>query len=153
MSILERIRQRAAADPQHIVLPEGEDPRTAAAASMIVRERLARITLLGDEEKVRAAAREANASLGGVALLDHLRAPDFERVAALYHELRRAKGLMPDEARIAVRDPLYYGNLLVGVGKADGSVEGATKTTAHTVRAELQCIVIRPWFRVESRFL
>src|SRR5436305_1940534 len=91
MSILERIRQRAAADPQHIVLPEGEDPRTVVAASIVVRERLARVTVLGDEEKVRAAAREANASLGGVAILEHLRASDFERVAALYHELRRPK--------------------------------------------------------------
>nr|MDQ3746932.1 phosphate acyltransferase [Acidobacteriota bacterium] len=94
MSILERIRQRAAADTQHIVLPEGEDPRTVVAASMIARDRLARVTVLGDEEKVRASAREAGADLGGVAVLDHRRAPDFERVAALYHELRRAKGLM-----------------------------------------------------------
>src|SRR5437763_12246533 len=150
MSILERIRQRAAADPQHIVLPEGEDPRTVVAASIVVRERLARVTVLGDEEKVRAAAREANASLGGVAVLDHLRASDFERVAALYHELRRAKGLMPDEARIAVRDPLYYGNLLVREGHADGSVAGATNTTAHTVRAALHCIGVRAGFPIVS---
>src|SRR5436305_1564853 len=59
MSILERIRQRAAADPQHIVLPEGEDPRTVVAASIVARERLARLTVLGDEEKVRVAARVA----------------------------------------------------------------------------------------------
>ena len=92
MSILERIRQRAAADPQHIVLPEGEDPRTALAASMIARDRLARVTMLGDEEKVRAAARESGADLGGVTLLDHLRAPDFEKVAALDAELRGLAG-------------------------------------------------------------
>jgi phosphate acetyltransferase len=152
MSILERIRQRAAVDPQHIVLPEGEDTRTVVAASIAVRERLARITVLGDEEKIRAAAREGDASLGGVRLLDHRRAPDFERVAALYHELRRAKGLMPDEARIAVGDPLYYGNLLVREGKADGSVAGATNTTAHTVRAALHCIGIRPGFKIVSSF-
>src|SRR5436305_4682068 len=147
MSILERIRQRAAADPRHTVLPEGEDPRTLAAASMTVRDRLARVTVLGNEEKIRAAAREAGASLGGVAVLDHRRAPDFERTAALYHELRRAKGLMPDEARIAVEDPLYYGNLLVRGGRADGSVAGATNTTAHTVRAPFHCIAIRAVFK------
>src|ERR671916_1016620 len=104
MSILDTLRQRAAADPQHIVLPEGEDPRTAAAASIVARDRLARVTVLGDEEKVRAAARSAGADLGGVNVLDHARASDFERAAALYHELRRSKGMMPDEARIAVRD-------------------------------------------------
>ena len=152
MSILERIRGRAARDPQHIILPEGEDPRTVVAASMVARDRLARVTVLGDEEKVRALAREAGADIGGVEVLDHLRAPDFDKTAALYHELRRAKGMMPDEARIAVRDPLYYGNLLVRGGKADGSVAGATNTTAHTVRAALHCIGMRQGFRVVSSF-
>jgi phosphate acetyltransferase len=152
MSILERIRRQAAADPQHVVLPEGEDPRTLAAAAACARDRLARVTVLGGEEKVRAAAREAGADLGGVQLVDHLRAPDFEKMAALYHELRRAKGMMPDEARIAVRDPLYYGNLMVRDGRADGSVAGATNTTAHTVRAALHCIGIRPGLRIVSSF-
>lgn len=152
MSILQRIRERAARDPQHIVLPEGEDPRTVLAASMVVRDRLARVTVLGGEEKVRSLAREAGADIGGVEVLDHLRAPDFDKTAALYHELRRAKGMMPDEARIAVRDPLYYGNLLVRAGGADGSVAGATNTTAHTVRAALHCIGMRQGFRVVSSF-
>ena len=152
MSILERIRQRAAADPQHIVLPEGEDARTVVAASICAREHIARVTVLGNEEKIRAAAREANVDLGGVGVLDHRRAPDFDKVAAFYHELRRAKGMMPDEARIAVGDPLYYGNLLVREGKADGSVAGATNTTAHTVRAALHCIGIRPGFKIVSSF-
>src|SRR5215212_8372292 len=152
MSILQRIRERAAADPQHIVLPEGDDPRTVVAAATVVRERIARVTVLGDEEKVRAHARAAGADLAGVAVLDHTKAPDFERVAAFYHELRKAKGMMPDEARIAVRDPLYYGNLLVREGKADGSVAGATNTTAHTVRAALHCIGIRQGFKIVSSF-
>ena len=152
MNILERIRRRAAADPQHIVLPEGEDPRTVVAASIVTRDRVARVTVLGDEEKIRAASREAGADLAGVNVLDHRRAPDFEKTAALYHELRRAKGMMPDEARFAVQDPLYYGNLMVRAGRADGSVAGATNTTAHTVRAALHCIGMRAGLRVVSSF-
>jgi phosphate acetyltransferase len=150
--ILERIRRRAAADPQHVVLPEGEDPRTVAAAAQCARDRIARVTLLGNEEKIRNAAREANADLGGVEIIDHKRAADFDKVAALYHELRRAKGMMPDEARIAVQDPLYYGNLLVRQGRADGSVAGATNTTAHTVSAALKCVGVRAGFKLVSSF-
>jgi phosphate acetyltransferase len=150
--ILERIRRRAAADPQHVVLPEGEDPRAVAAAAQCARDKIARVTLLGSEEKIRSAAREAGADLGGVEIIDHLRAPDFDKVAALYHELRRAKGMMPDEARIAVRDPLYYGNLLVRQGRADGSVAGATNTTAHTVSAALKCVGVRAGFKLVSSF-
>jgi phosphate acetyltransferase len=152
MNILERIRQRAAADLQRVVLPEGNDPRTVAAASICSREKIARITLLGDEAKIRAAAQSASAHLGGVEVIDHRRAPDFEKMADFYHELRRAKGMMPDEARIALEDPLYYGNLMVRMGRADGSVAGANNTTAHTVRAALHCIGVRAGFKLVSSF-
>lgn len=152
MSILERIRQRAAAKPQHIVLPEGNDPRTVIAAASCARNRLARITLLGDEATIREAAQREGADLGGVEVIDHRRAPDFEKMAGIFHELRRAKGLMADEARTLMTDPLYYGNLMVRLGKADGSVAGATNTTSHTVRAALHCIGVRPGFKLVSSF-
>src|SRR6059058_4890455 len=152
MSILDQIRQRAASNPQHIVLPEGEDPRTVVAASNAVRQRLARITLLGDEERVRSAARQAGADLGGIELIDHKRAGDFEKMVSLLYERRRARGMMMDEARNALRDPLYYGNLMVRGGRADGSVAGATNTTSHTVRVALHCIGSRAGFKLVSSF-
>ena len=152
MDILERIRQRAAANPQHIVLPEGNDPRTVVAAAQCARKRIARITLLGDEELIRENARSQGSDLGGVAVIDHRRAPDFEKMAACFHELRKAKGLMADEARTMVSDPLYYGDLMVRLGSADGSVAGATNTTSHTVRAALHCIGVRSGFKLVSSF-
>jgi phosphate acetyltransferase len=152
MNILERLRQRAAAEPQHILLPEGHEPRTVLAASMCTRQKIARISILGNEDKIRAAAQEAGADLGGMEVIDHTRASDFEKMADIYHDLRRAKGMMPDEARIALKDPLYYGNLMVRLGRADGSVAGATNTTAHTVRAALHCIGVRKGFNLVSSF-
>ena len=152
MSILDQIRQRAAASPQHIVLPEGEDPRTVIAAGAAARQRLARITVLGAEEKVRDAARQAGADLGGVELIDHTRAADLEKMVSLLYEARRAKGMTIDEARNALRDPLYYGNLMLRSGRADGSVAGATNTTSHTVRVALHCIGVRSGFKLVSSF-
>jgi phosphate acetyltransferase len=152
MEILERIRQRAAAKPQHIVLPEGNDRRTVVAAANCARTHVARITLLGDEETIRETAERERVDLSGVEVIDHRRAADFEKMASLFHELRRAKGLMADEARTMLSDPLYYGNLMVRLGKADGSVAGATNTTSHTVRAALHCIGVRPGFKLVSSF-
>lgn len=152
MSILDQIRDRAAGNPQHIVLPEGEDPRTLTAAATIVRQRLAKITVLGNEDKVRAAARDAGVDLSGVELIDHQRAGDFEKMVSLLYEARRAKGMTSDEARNALRDPLYYGNLMIRAGRADGSVAGATNTTSHTVRVALHCIGVRPGFKLVSSF-
>jgi phosphate acetyltransferase len=150
--ILEKIRKRAAADLQHVVLPEGEDARILQAAEMCVRDRIARITLIGDEEKIRDSAQAINSNLNGVEILDHRRSNDFARIATLYHELRRAKGVTLEEAEETVKDALFYGNLLVKLGKADGSVAGATNTTAHTVRAALHCVGVRAGFKTVSSF-
>ena len=152
MNILDRIRQRAASSPQHIVLPEGNDPRTVAAAAEAASQRLAQITLLGNDDTIRSIARDNRLDLGGVAIIDHKRASDFDKMVSLFHDLRRAKGLMPDEARTLVSDPLYYGNLMVRSGLADGSVAGATNTTSHTVRAALHCIGVRSGFKIVSSF-
>ena len=152
MSILQHLRQRAASRPQHIVLPEGNDPRTVIAAAECVDQRIAQITLLGDEALIRDTASANNLNLGGVTIIDHRRAADFEKMVSLFHEFRRAKGLLADEARTLVADPLYYGNLLVRLGKADGSVAGATNTTSHTVRAALHCIGVRAGFKLVSSF-
>ena len=150
--ILQKIRERAAADIQHIILPEGEDVRTIHAAAISARDRIAKITLIGNEEKIRAFAEESGANLNGVDIIDHRKSKDFGKMAMLYHELRRAKGVTLEEAEQTVKDPLYFGNLLVREGKADGSVAGATNTTAHTVAAALRCIGVRQGFKIVSSF-
>lgn len=152
MNILDRIRQRAASRPQHIVLPEGNDPRTVVAAADATNQRIAKITVLGEEDTIRSIASDNRLDLGGVAIIDHKPASDFNKMVSLFYDLRRAKGLMPDEARTLVSDPLYYGNLMVRSGLADGSVAGATNTTSHTVRAALHCIGVRSGFKLVSSF-
>ena len=152
MSILERIRARAAADPKHIVLPEGEDDRTIKAAALCVADRLAQITLIGREEVIREGAARLNASLTGISILHHQQSADLELYAARYAEIRRAKGITLDEARAQMKDPLYFGNMMVREGKADGSVSGATHTTGHTVSAALRCIGPKPGLSIVSSF-
>src|ERR1044071_4652062 len=106
MDILDRIRQRATSRPQHIVLPEGNDPRTVVAAAEATTQRIARVTVLGDDETIRSIAADNHLDLGGVAIINHKRAADFDKMVALFHDLRKAKGLMADEARTLVSDPL-----------------------------------------------
>ncbi|KXJ99132.1 MAG: phosphotransacetylase [Acidobacteria bacterium OLB17] len=150
--ILEDIRRRAASGLQHIILPEGEDARTVEAAAVCARERIAQITILGREDVVRGLAAETGANLNGVSIIDHRSSHERARIASLYHELRRAKGVTLEEAEQAVKDPLYFANLLVREGKADGSVAGATNTTAHTVAAALRCIGPAEGFKTVSSF-
>ena len=150
--ILEQLRQRAGSDLQHIILPEGEDQRTLHAAEVCTRDRIAKISVLGSEEKIRALAAETSANLNGVEIIDHRKSAAFARMATLYYDLRRAKGTTLEESEQVVKDPLYFGNLLVREGKADGSVAGATNTTAHTVAAAIRCVGVRQGFKIVSSF-
>ena len=125
--ILQNIRTRAAADLQHIILPEGEDPRTVEAAAICAREAIAKITLIGSEEKIR----ETGANLNGVDILDHRKSPDFGKIASLYHELRRAKGVTLEEAEQTVKTRSTTATCWSS-WPGRGSVAGATNTTAHT---------------------
>ncbi|MEP7342329.1 MAG: phosphate acetyltransferase [Acidobacteriota bacterium] len=152
MDILRKLRVRAATQLQHIVLPEGDDDRTIIAASKVAEERIARVTVLGNEEKIRSRASALGISLTNVPILDHRQSPDLDRYAQELYELRRAKGVTLDEARKQILDPLYFGNLMVRAGRADGSVAGATNTTAHTVRAALITLGLREGFSLVSSF-
>ncbi|MBI4468478.1 MAG: phosphate acetyltransferase [Acidobacteria bacterium] len=152
MTVLERIRKRARDDRQRIVLPEGEEERTLVAAVKAAALGLASLTLLGDEAIIRSAAARLGVSLSGLTVLDPARSQDLDRFAAGYYELRRSRGLFLDEAKKQMRDPLYFGNMMVRERRADGSVAGATHTTAETVRAALQVIGPKPGLRVVSSF-
>ena len=150
MDILKNIRVRAATQLQHIVLPEGDDDRTLVAAAQIAEQRLARLTVLGEEEKLRSRAAALGVSLTNVPILDQRRSPDLDRYTQELYELRRAKGVTLDETAKQARDPLYFANLMVRAGKADGSVAGATNTTAHTVRAALVTLGLKAGFSLVS---
>jgi phosphate acetyltransferase len=152
MEILRRLKDRARAAPQRIVLPEGEDPRAVAAAAQVTREGFARVTLLGRPAVVESAAAQAGAKLDGVEILDPAASANLEKYAQVYFERRRARGTTLEEARAAARRPLYSAALMVAAGDADGTVGGAANTTAETVRAALHAIGLAPEYNLVSSF-
>lgn len=128
MKPLDRIYQTARANPRHIILSEGDDPRVAEAAARLTAEGLARITLMNGPD------------LPGVASLRPAEAPDLVELSTHWHELRAAKGMTAERALTEMRDPIRQAALRVRLGQADGTVGGAVATTADTVRAALQAI-------------
>jgi len=152
MDFIAQLKGRVRTQPQHIVLPEGEDPRTVAAAARVVREGTARLTMLGRTAIMQSHAQAAGVSLDGVALVDPAASPKLAQYAQLYHEKRKSKGITADEAEQVARKPLYFADLMVAAGHADGSVGGATNTTAETVRTALHCIGLAPQFKLLSSF-
>lgn len=152
MTLVEKIRSRARANPQRIVLPEGEDPRVITAAAAVTREGFAKTTLLGRKQIITAAAADLHLPLGDIAIEDPSGSPRAEDYARIYQERRRARGATLEESRDIVRRPLYFAALSVAAGDADGSVGGAANTTGETVRAALHAIGLAPDARLVSSF-
>ena len=152
MAIIDTIKAKARARVMHIVLPEGEETRNVHAASIIQKEGLARLTLLGDAEKIKAAYPDV--CLCGVEIVNPATSEKAPEYAAKLYELRKAKGMTEEKAAELVKDPMYYGVMMVKMGDADGLVSGAIHSTGDMLRPALQIIKSKPGINtVSSCFL
>ncbi|MED9957937.1 MAG: phosphate acyltransferase, partial [Christensenellales bacterium] len=151
MSAMEQIRAKAKAANRHIVLAEGTEERTVQAAARIVERGIARVTLVGPAEEVRAKAAQFGVSLEGVAIVDPAMDPRTEGYALALYELRKAKGMTPEEARkLVTENTLYFGTMMLKMGDADGMVAGAINSTGNVLRPALQIIKTAPGISVVS---
>ena len=154
MAVIDIIKAQAKRDVKHIVLPEGDEKRNIQAAAKIVEQGIARLTVLGDTEKVRAVAAETGTKLDGIEIIDPAKSEKTAEYAHLLYELRKAKGMTEEEAAKKAADPMYYGILMVKSGDADGLVSGAVHSTADMLRPALQVIKSKPGIKtVSSCFL
>ena len=129
-----QLMERARTDRKHIVLPEAGDDRILTAADILLRRGVADLTLLGDENTVRARASALGLDLDAVTVVSPTDPALVERFAAAYAEARAHKGMTLERAREVVTDVSYFGTMMVHLGLADGMVSGAVHTTAHTIR-------------------
>jgi phosphate acetyltransferase len=152
MTALERILDKAREAPRRIVLAEGEDGRIVEAAVRATREKIAEIVLVGNGGIVAERLAAAGAANLGIRVEDPATSRLAPRLAAAFHELRKAKGVDEAAARAALRSPLIFAAMMVREGEADGTVGGAVATTADTVRAALQTIGRAPGVGLVSSF-
>ncbi|MBR4503017.1 MAG: phosphate acetyltransferase [Clostridia bacterium] len=150
MGVMERVWEKARANKKRIVLPEGDEARTVQAAAKLRDEGLAEPILLGREEMVRAAADKTGTDISGIAVLDPAGSRKRNGYAGVLFELRKAKGMTPEEAESLSADPMYYGMLMVRQGDADGLVSGAVHTTGDMLRPVLQIIKTKPGVSIVS---
>ncbi|OBA59229.1 phosphate acetyltransferase [Mycobacterium sp. 1100029.7] len=135
-----RLTQQARADRKHIVLPEGDDDRILQAAGRVLKRRIADLTILGDEGRVRLRAGELGVDLQDATIIDPHDEDLCNQFAGQYADLRKAKGITVEQAHEIMHDVSYFGTMLVHNGMVDGMVSGAAHTTAHTVRPAFEII-------------
>ncbi|MCL2530509.1 MAG: phosphate acetyltransferase [Coriobacteriia bacterium] len=147
-NFLEQICARAAADIQHIVLPEGGDRRTLDAARAVVDGNIAKVTVLANLDEAAATGID----LSGINIVDPTSSPNNERYAEKLFELRKAKGLTLEDAQKMVQNELYHGVMMVYLDEADGMVAGAVNSTSDVLRCSLQILKTAPGIAIVSAF-
>jgi phosphate acetyltransferase len=145
MNFVETMKTRARELAYSLVLPEGTEPRTLQAARTLIDDRLAgSVTVVGSEDAVRAAAVQAGVSLTGINVADPATSPDRQRYADEYCELRRKKGMTPEQAWDQITEPLRWGAMMVRLGDAHAMVAGAENSTGNVLLAAFQIIKTAP---------
>lgn len=140
MNFLEQIIKRAKEDVKTVVLPESMDIRTLRAAAAILQQGIADIILLGNESILK--ERAGDTDISGARFIDPMKSEKFEEFVLSFREMRKSKGLTLEKAEELMKNPLFFGAMLVKDGKADGMVAGAVNSTADTLRPALQ--ILRP---------
>jgi phosphate acetyltransferase len=151
MELLEQIKKNAKKINKHIVLPEGTEERTLKAADIILREEIARITLLGDQQVIREQAASWGLShIEKATLINPVSFSKKDYYADRLVEIRRKKGLTKVEALRLVEDPLYLATLLIKEGEVDGEVAGADNATGDVLRPAFQVVKTLPGISIVS---
>ena len=152
MSFIEQIKEKAKKDIKTIILPEAEDKRILEAASIASNQRFANIILLGNKEEIEKDSKQYDLDLSNVTILDIEQSDKKEEYAEKLFELRQAKGMTLEEANKLIKEPIYFGMMMVKCGDADGLVSGAAHSTADTLRPALQILKTAPGTKLVSSF-
>lgn len=145
MALIDNIIARAKSNKQRIVLPESLEERTIKAADKALADELAEIILIGSKAEILAKAAELGLkNIEKATIIDPATSEKTAGYANLLYELRKSKGMTPEQANELVKNPLYFGCLIIKSGDADGQISGALSTTGDTLRPALQIIKCAP---------
>ncbi len=151
MNLLQKIRENAKQYQQQIVLPEGNEERTLKAADTILKEGLAKLILIGNEDEILNKADELKLpSIDKATIVDPFFNPKKEQYIDLMIELRKSKGLTRDEAEKLLQNPLYLATIMIKNEDADGEVAGAINATGDVLRPAFQFVKTLPGISVVS---
>ncbi|MFP4466763.1 MAG: phosphate acetyltransferase [Candidatus Goldiibacteriota bacterium] len=151
-SFMEEIFTKAKANPKKIVLQEGDDERTVEAAVESVKKGIAKIVLIGDPGFITKTIKEKKGDPDKLEIIDKNNYPKLEEYASEYFEMRKHKGITKEEAVGKIKDPLWYGAMMVRKNDVDAFVAGAVYSTADVCRASIQVVGLKEGIKTLSSF-
>lgn len=152
LNIVESIHTKAKSLKKTVVLPDATDERMLRAAKIILEQGIANPILVGDEQAVRSKAQGVGVQLNNVRIVDPQRSDKLSDFSHIFFNARKSKGLEFTQAQQTMRNPLFFGAMMVREGMADGSVAGSLSKTADVLRAGIQVIGLAEGVSIVSSF-
>lgn len=149
---LDNMIAKAKANKKTIVLPEGFDKRIVKAAADASAQDIADIIILGQKDEICKIAAQENCDISKVKVVNPLEDEKFQVYADALFEMRKAKGMTEEQAVELMKNPLYYGVMMVHMSDADGMVAGACNATSNVIRPALQILKTAPGTKLVSAF-
>ena len=97
-------------------------------------------------------ALKGDLNIDGAIIENPLKSEKIDDYVNTLYELRKHKGMTIEKARETMKNPLYWGVMMVKKGEADGMVAGAVNSTANTLRPALQILKTAPNVKLVSAF-
>jgi len=150
MNVLEEIRNRAKSLKKTVALPEYDDERVLQAAEIAIRDQVAAIQLIGDPAIIEQKTKSLGISLTGVEIIDHKKDQQRAEYVRSLYELRKGKGLTPEQAEQWLDSSMYYACMMLYHDRIDGIVSGAALSSPDVIRPALQIIKTAPGVKLAS---
>jgi len=151
MNFVIEMKNKAISTPRNLVLPEGTEKRIIRTARILLDEKIAAsVTLLGKIADIQEAARTEGVDLNDINIIYPGADSNLGKYTEVYYELRKNKGMTPEQARIDIVDTLRWGAMMVHMGEADAMVAGSERTTGDVLRAGLSIIGTVPGLKTAS---
>ena len=137
MKIIDNLKEIAKLDKKRIILPEGNNEKIKEAASIILKEEIADLILLGNKDE----ATSEYPILENAEWINPQNCGLLNAYINKLWELRKDKGMTIEEAyNLLTTDYMYFACMLVLDKKADGIVSGICHSSSDTLKPALQII-------------
>lgn len=148
--LMNELFPKAASAGLALILPEGQDPRIMQAAKIIAEKKIAKVKILATADEAAAAMQGVSFRGLDVEIIDYLASPEFDRLANVLYERRKAKGLTEEQARAMTKNRLYFANLMLNQGLVSGLVAGSIASTPEMLRSAFHCVGTAPGIKTAS---
>jgi malate dehydrogenase (oxaloacetate-decarboxylating)(NADP+) len=141
---------KAQKNPKTVVYPEGEEEKIIRAAHAVIGENIANPVLLGNEKIIRGIIDELGYDQNDFQIINPETSDKRESYLNELYKKRQRKGTTLKEAKELMKQPIYFGCMMLDQGNADALISGLTTHYPDTIKPALQCVGVKESTKVVS---